>query len=61
MKRISAALAVAALAAAAAPAAADPVAPGTTLPERPSSHSSPQDSEADGLWRSSSEGCCCSW
>jgi hypothetical protein len=48
MKRISAALAVAALAAAAAPAAADPVAPGTTLPERPSSHSSPQDSEADG-------------
>jgi hypothetical protein len=48
MKRISAALAVAALAAAAAPAAADPVAPGTTLPGRPTSHSSPQDSEADG-------------
>ena len=56
MKRISAALAVAALAVAAAPAAADPGVPGTTLPggpgttfvERPGSHGSPVDSEADG-------------
>jgi hypothetical protein len=48
MKRISAALAVAALAVAATPAAADPGVPGTTLPQQPSSHNSPHDSEADG-------------
>jgi hypothetical protein len=48
MKRMSTALAVAALAVAAGPATADPGAPRTAFPEPPSSHSSPNDSEADG-------------
>jgi hypothetical protein len=48
MKRIGAALALAALAVGAGPAAADPGAPDTAFPEPPSSHTSPNDSEADG-------------
>ena len=48
MKVISAALAVAALAAGAAPAAADPGARGIPVQERPSSHTSPHESDVDG-------------
>ena len=47
MKRISAALVVVALAVAATPAAADPGVPRITFPERPSSHKSQHDVEAD--------------
>lgn len=47
MKRISAVVAVAALAVPATPAAADPGDPGITFPERPSSHHSQHDVEAD--------------
>jgi hypothetical protein len=48
VKGISVGLAVAALAVPAAPVAADPGAPGTFVPERPSSQKSQHDVEADG-------------